>query len=137
MGGAEIFKHRQPFAKVRLNRRFNDFARWLGHEPTHTGQLTDLLHATTGAGVGHQINRIHVARPSVVAGVCILLQLLHHLQGDSLTGVRPGIEHLIIALPVGNHASLIELHDLHYALLCLGNDLGLVGRRNEIICSKR
>ena len=64
--GAEVFQHRQAFAEVGLDRRFDDLAGGLGHQTAHAGQLANLLDAAAGAGVGHQEDRVHVARPAAV-----------------------------------------------------------------------
>ena len=42
MGRVEVLEHGQPFLEVGDDRRFDDFARWLGHEAAHTGQLLQL-----------------------------------------------------------------------------------------------
>src|SRR5215469_13734674 len=39
----EVLLHRETFTEVRCNRRFDDFARGLGHQSAHTGELADLL----------------------------------------------------------------------------------------------
>ena len=61
--GTEVFQHGQPLAEIRLDRRLDDLARRLGHQTAHAGQLANLLDAAAGAGVGHQEDRVHVARP--------------------------------------------------------------------------
>ena len=53
VGRDEVLKNRQTFAEVRDDRSFDDFAGRLGHQTAHTGQLTNLSVATSGAGVGH------------------------------------------------------------------------------------
>src|SRR5690606_4171260 len=50
VGGDEVLQNRQTFAEVRGDRRFDDGAVRLGHQTTHTGQLTDLGGATTSTG---------------------------------------------------------------------------------------
>ena len=57
----EVLQHREAFAEVRRDGRFNDFARRLGHQSAHTGELTNLLLRTAGAGVGHDVDRVHGA----------------------------------------------------------------------------
>ena len=57
---AEVLEHRQTFAEVGLDGRFDDFAARLGHQAAHAGQLANLLDAAAGAGVGHQEDRVHV-----------------------------------------------------------------------------
>ena len=57
----EVLQHVQTFAEVRGDRRFDDFARRLGHQTAHTGKLADLLFGSARAGVGHDVNRIEIA----------------------------------------------------------------------------
>ena len=64
--GAEVLQHGQAFAEVRLDRRFDDLARRLGHQTTHAGQLANLLDTTAGTGVGHQEHRVDVAAAAAV-----------------------------------------------------------------------
>ncbi len=131
VGGAEILQDRQTFAEIRLDGRLDDFARWFRHQAAHAGQLPNLLDAAAGAGVGHQEDRIHVAGEAIV-----VLQLLHHLGGDLFAGVRPGVEHLVIALALGDDAPLIELQDSQHGLLGAGDDFRLVRRRDQVVGGK-
>ena len=39
----EVLQHVQAFAEVRRDRRLDDFARRLGHQTAHTGELANLL----------------------------------------------------------------------------------------------
>ena len=59
VGGDEVFEHAQTLLEVGKNRVLDDLTAFcagflrLGHKTTHTGQLTDLVFRTTGAGVKH------------------------------------------------------------------------------------
>src|SRR6185437_13697217 len=55
----EVLEHGETLAEVGLDGRLDDLAGRLGHEAAHTGELTDLLLRTTGAGVGHDVDRVH------------------------------------------------------------------------------
>ena len=101
---AEVLEHREAFAEVGLDRRLDDLAGRLGHQTAHAAELAHLLDAAAGAGVGHQEDRVHVA-----ARAEVVLQRAHHFGGDLLAGVRPGVEHLVVALALGDDAALIEL----------------------------
>ena len=46
VGRDEVLEDREALAEVRGDRRLDDFARRLGHEAAHTGQLPDLLRAS-------------------------------------------------------------------------------------------
>src|SRR6185503_8392548 len=54
----EVLQHVQTFAEIRLNWGFNDLARRTRHQATHTGQLPNLLGATTRSGIAHDENWI-------------------------------------------------------------------------------
>ena len=57
-GGNEIFQNRKAFTEVGLDRDFNRFTGCVCHQASHTGELTDLVHRTTGTGVCHHVNRV-------------------------------------------------------------------------------
>src|SRR5690606_24509144 len=59
VGGVEVLLHVQAFTEVRLDGRLDDRAIRTRHQATHAGQLTDLRLATTGTGVGHDVQRVH------------------------------------------------------------------------------
>ena len=88
VGRAEVLEHRQPFAEVGLDRRLDDLARRLGHEPAHAGQLADLLDAAAGTRLGHQEDRIQVD----LALAAVVAQGFHHLGRDPFAGVRPRVQ---------------------------------------------
>ena len=102
---AEVLEHGQAFAEVRLDRRLDDLAGRLGHQTAHAGR----------AGESARRRRGHRSGPSGRSGSrsrsvrIVVLQLGHHLRGDLLAGVRPGVEHLVVALALGDDAALVEL----------------------------
>ena len=106
VGRDEVLEHRQPFAEVGANRRLDDFARRLGHQAAHAGQLADLLLAAAGARVGHDVDRVE--RPALTVE---LLHLGEHLVGDLLGHVRPHGDDLVLALAVGDRALEVLLLD--------------------------
>ena len=60
----EVLQHREAFTEVRRDRRLDDFARRLGHQAAHAGELADLLLRAARAGVGHDVDRVEApARP--------------------------------------------------------------------------
>ena len=129
VGGGEVLQHAEAFAEVGLDRGLDDLARGLGHQAPHPGELADLLDAAAGAGVGHQEDRVEVD----LAVADVVLQLLHHLRGDPLAGVGPGVEDLGVALVVGDDPALVELVVLGDLLLGLGQDRVLGGRGLEVV----
>ena len=65
----EVLEHRQAFTEVRLDRAFDDFTDATGelllrlrHQSAHTRELTDLVAATTRAGVEHHEHRVEAGR---------------------------------------------------------------------------
>ena len=105
----EVLQHVQAFAEVRGDRRFDDFARGLGHQTAHTGKLADLLFRTASAGIGHDVNRVEVA-----AGAVVLFHGLEHLVGNRFGDLRPDFDDLVVALAVGDRAFLILLLDFDH-----------------------
>ncbi len=85
----EVLQHGEAFAEVRRDGGLDDFARGLGHQTTHTGELTDLLFGSTGAGIGHDVDRIH---GSFLVGT---LHVVEHLVGDALGDSRPHLDDLV------------------------------------------
>ncbi len=73
----EVLEHGQPFAEVRRDGRLNDFARRLGHQSAHAAQLTNLLLRTAGAGVSHDVDRVH--RAFIVGALHVPEHLVGHL----------------------------------------------------------
>src|SRR5207249_13686 len=90
-------------AENTIAQRLDDISARLGHQPAHTGQLADLLLAASGPGVGHHVDRVELAT------LLAAFQLTEHLFGDELGHVRPDVDHLVVALAVGDHAVLVLL----------------------------
>ena len=57
-GGDEVLQNGQALTEVCLNGDLDGTAGGIGHQATHTGQLTDLSHRTTGAGVCHHVDGV-------------------------------------------------------------------------------
>jgi len=58
VGGDEVLQHVQTLAEVGHDGGFDDGAVRLGHQTAHAGHLANLGCRTTGAGVGHHVDRI-------------------------------------------------------------------------------
>src|SRR5262245_453367 len=123
VGRGEVLEDREALAEVRRDRRLDDLAARLGHETAHAGQLTDLLLAASGAGVGHHVDRVELA------ALLAAFQLAEHLLGDELGDVRPDVDDLVVALTVGDDAVLVLLLDFVHLFAC-GRDLPLLRRRD-------
>src|SRR5581483_10104504 len=106
VGRDEVLQHRQPLAEVGSDWRLDDFARRLGHQSTHAGELANLLFRSASAGVGHDVNRIDLAL------LVALLHLTEHLVGNLFGNGRPDFDDLVVAFTVGNGAVEILLLDI-------------------------
>ena len=104
-GGDEVFQNGQAFTEVRLNGNFDGTACGIGHQAAHTGQLTNLCHGTTSAGVGHHVDGVELVH-AALQGV-----------GDVRGGLFPLLNHQTVALVVGDIALTVEVLDLHDLLL--------------------
>src|SRR5579862_2006493 len=134
----EIFQHRQSFAEVGGNRRLDDLARWLCHQAAHPGELADLLFRSSSAGVGHDVNRVHLA--FFVAA----LHFSEHLVGNFFRNSRPDFDDLVVALAVGDGAVQVLLLNvdhllfgvLHQNLLAIGDDHVIDADRQAGACGE-
>src|SRR5262249_5160278 len=106
VGGDEVLQHVEAFAEVRSNGLLDDFARRLGHQTAHAGELANLLLRPTRAGVGHDVDRIDHA--FFVLPLQRLEQFVGHLFGD----VAPNGDDLVVAFAVGDRAVQVLLDDL-------------------------
>ncbi len=120
----EVLQHGETFTEVRRDGRLDDFAGRLGHQAAHAGELTDLLLGTTGAGVGHDVDRVHGS---------FLVRALHvveHLVGNALGDAGPHLRDLVGALEVGDGAVKILLLHRDDLLLSFVHD-GVLGVRDD------
>ena len=108
-GRDEVLQNGQALTEVGLDRDFDGLTGGVGHQATHAGQLTDLAHGSTGAGVRHHIDGVEPAQ--------VLLQGVGNLVG----GLFPLGHGQAVAFVVGDIAALVELVDLDHFLLRLGN----------------
>jgi hypothetical protein len=90
----EVLEHGEAFAEVRRDGRLDDFARRLGHQSAHAGELANLLLRSASAGVGHDVDRVHGA---FVVGA---LHVAEHLVGDLVGNRRPHLDDLVERSPL-------------------------------------
>ena len=113
-GGGEVVQHGHALAEVGLDGDLDGLTGGVGHQAAHTGELTDLLHAAAGAGVGHHEDGV------------ILIQAGSQSVGNVGGGLLPLADHQLIALFIGDEAHVVLVLDVHHALLGLGDELVLL-----------
>ena len=104
--GDEVLQHRQTFAEVRSDRRFDNFAGGLGHQSAHSGKLANLLFRSASAGVGHDVDRVDHAL------LVLLFEGFEHFVGNLFGDVAPDGDDFVVALAVGDGAIEILLLNL-------------------------
>ncbi len=136
----EVLLRVEAFTEVRRDRRLDDRAVRLGHEAAHAGELADLRRATARAGVGHHEDRVErllllrlAARIDGIFGA----ELFHHRLGDVVIGARPDVDHLVVALAVGDETRGILVLDLLHVLVGGRDDLGLLFRDHDVVDAER
>ena len=108
MGGVEVFLNGQAFFEVRDDWRFDDFARWLGHQTAHPGQLLHLVLRTTRTGVRHHVNGVHF-QGYAVATWAKLRNFFHHRVCNAVRTFRPSVNDLVVLLALGDQTVRILL----------------------------
>src|SRR5207244_13541410 len=85
------------FTEIRLDRALDDLADAAGelllrlrHEAAHPRQLADLVARAAAPGVEHHEHRVEAALGA--------LHGLHHGVRDVVVRLRPGVDHLVVAV---------------------------------------
>ena len=133
MGGTEVFQNRQAFTEVCLDRSFNDFTGWFGHQTTHAGQLADLLDTTTSTRVRHQEHGIDI--PATFTD--IIFHGVHHVLGDRFTSIGPLVQHMVVPFLSTHQTTIVVLLEFHDFLLSTLDEGCLRVRRDEVVCCER
>ena len=132
----EVFEHRQPFLEVGDDRALDDLAGGLGHQAAHAGELAHLRRRAARAGMRHHVDRVDLQ----VAAVGAFLDgrdLAHHLVGDLVGRLRPGIDHLVVLLALRDQAVVVLLLELLGERAGLLDDLPLRGRHHHVVLAER
>ena len=85
-GGDEVFQNVQALAVVGLDGNLDGLTGGVGDQAAHAGQLADLVHGASGAGVRHHVDGV-VAVQALLQGV-----------GDIVGALFPGAQHGVVAL---------------------------------------
>ena len=119
-GGNEVFQNGKAFTEVGLDGDFDGLTGGVGHEASHTGQLTDLVHGTTSTGVCHHVDGVVLVKD---AGERI---------GDFFGGLFPLGNNQAVTLVIGDETTFVLALDVDDFLLGLGNEV-VLGRRHRHI----
>ena len=133
----EVLEHRQALLEVGDDRRLDDLARRLGHEAAHAGELAHLLLRAARSGVRHHVDRVDLLG---AAGRLVDLHrgdAVHHLLGDLVGALRPGVDHLVVLLELGDEAVVVLLLVLAHELVGLLDELGLRVRDHHVVLAER
>ena len=126
--GNEVLQHRQSFTEIGRDRRFDDFARRLGHQAAHSRQLADLLFAAASAGIGHDVDRIEFESAFV-----LLRHLAEHFVRNFFGDVRPDIDDLVVPFAVGDGAVLVLFFHFDDALTGVIDQFAFVVRHDQVV----
>ena len=108
VGRVEVLENRQAFLEVRDDRALDDLARRLGHQAAHRGELAHLRRRAARAGMRHHVDRID----RHVAAVLVLSHggnARHHLLGELVRALGPGVHDLVVLLALGDQAVVVLL----------------------------
>ena len=146
VGRDEVLQHRQAFPEVGGDRGLDDFARRLGHQTAHPGQLAHLVLAAPGPGVGHHEDRVegghlfleHRLFAELLRGRLFLDDhfpghLRHHLRRDFVGGLGPDVHHLVVFFTLGDQTFLVLLLHLGHLGLGAGQNLLLALRDHHVL----
>ena len=136
----EVLKNVQAFTEVGGNRRFDNRTVRLGHQTSHTGQLTNLGSRTPRSGISHHVDRVERFLLDLLAMAIddfFMTELLHHDLGHLVTGTAPDINNLVIALTVGNQTVGVLAFDFFNFALGVGNNFALLRRNQHIVRANR
>ena len=120
VGGDHVLGDRQTLTEIGADRKVDDLALRVRHQAPHAHQLTHLGHVSPGAGVGHHPHRVQR---------CVLVKVLFDGIHQTLVGLGPGVDHLGVALHLGDFTQAIALFGGRDLFLRLTQQV-LLGLRN-------
>ena len=135
VGRDEVLQHVQAFTEVRRDGRLDNGAVRLGHQAAHAGQLADLGGRTTGARVGHHVDRVERFLAhflAVTVGHGFGGQLFHHRLADLVAGLAPDVHHVVVAFLGRDQTRRVLLVDFLHFAAGFGQD-AFLGRRDQHI----
>ncbi len=136
MSRNKVLTNVQTFTEVSGNRRLNNRAIRLGHQATHTRQLTNLGGGTTSTRIGihkHGVEGVLLLFFTIAVGHSFFTDAFHHGLGYQVIGARPDINHLVVLLTLGYQTGGVLGLDLFNVCFSARNDIVLFVRDSEII----
>ena len=136
VGRVEVFENRKAFLEVRNDRALDDLARGLGHQPAHGRELPHLGRRTARSRMRHHVDRVD----RNVAAVLVLphrRNARHHLLGELVGALRPGVDHLVVLLALGDQAVVVLLLVFLRQSGGLGDEPRLRLRHHHVVLAER
>ena len=131
MRSNEVLLHGHTFLQVVQDRVLNDGVALstcllrLGHQTTHTSELSNLVSTTTGTGVKH-----HEHSVEALVGLC---HVFHHSFLQAVVDMSPSIDNLVVTLLIRDKTHIeVSLHLIYFVLSFL-HDLCLLRRYDDIV----
>ncbi len=137
VGRVEVLVHGQAFLEVRNDRRFDDFARRLGHQTAHAAQLAHLVRRTTSTRVRHHVDRVHLLLAASDRIELDGLDARHHFVGDLLGALAPSVDDLVVLLALSDQAVIVLLLVFRRQSFGLSNQLRLGLRNDHVVLAER
>ena len=106
MGRVEVFQHRESFAEVGDDRRFDNLARRLRHQSAHSRELLHLRGRASRSRVRHHVNRIVQSAFGRSLG---RRDSVHHHGCNLFRALRPHIDDLVVLLVLGDEPVVVVL----------------------------
>ena len=136
VGRVEVFENRQALLEVGDDRRLDDLARGLCHQAAHAGELTHLRRRAARTRMRHHVDRVDVG----IRALGVLLgrgDFLHHLLGDFFGRLRPGVDHLVVLLAMGDQAVIVLLLEILGERARGVDDLPFGVRHDHVVLAER
>ena len=135
VGRNEVLQYVQTLAEVGGNRRLDNGAVRLGHQPPHTGELANLRRRAARARVGHHVDgveRFLIFFLAVAVHDFFFGQLCHHDFGNIVRSLAPDIHHLVVALARSDQTRRVLLLDLFHFGFGAIDDVELLRRHQHV-----
>ena len=136
VGGVEVLENVEAFLEVGRDRGLDDRAVRTRHQAAHAGELLHLGRRTTRPGVAHHIDRVDRL---LTSGLLVDLNgsdALHHLVGDLVAALGPGVDNLVVLFALGDEAVIVLLLELLDLLAGLLDDFVLARRDHHVVLAE-